>query len=169
GGRIIMKMNSLVDQDVVDALYDASARGVRIDLVVRGVCCLRPGVPGLSDNIRVRSIVGRYLEHSRIYFFANRGNAEYYIASADMMPRNLDSRVEVIVPVADPDLQARLEEVLTANLDDDALAWELGPDDEWRKVPARQGLNVQLRLQELALERVRRRRDGDARGPQQLS
>ncbi|MBV9934356.1 MAG: RNA degradosome polyphosphate kinase [Actinobacteria bacterium] len=168
-GRIIMKMNSLVDQDVVDALYDASARGVRIDLVVRGVCCLRPGVPGLSDNIRVRSIVGRYLEHSRIYFFANRGNAEYYIASADMMPRNLDSRVEVIVPVADPDLQARLEEVLTANLDDDALAWELGPDDEWRKVPARQGLNVQLRLQELALERVRRRRDGDARGPQQLS
>ena len=169
GGRIIMKMNSLVDQDVIDALYDASARGVRIDLVVRGVCCLRPGVPGLSDNIRVRSIVGRYLEHSRIYYFANRGNAEYYIASADMMPRNLDSRVEVIVPVADPDLQARLEEVLTANLDDDALAWELGPDDEWRKVPARQGLNVQLRLQELALERVRRRRDGDARGPQQLS
>ncbi|MBV8959567.1 MAG: RNA degradosome polyphosphate kinase [Actinobacteria bacterium] len=168
-GRIIMKMNSLVDQDVIDALYDASARGVRIDLVVRGVCCLRPGVPGLSDNIRVRSIVGRYLEHSRIYYFANRGNAEYYIASADMMPRNLDSRVEVIVPVADPDLQARLEEVLTANLDDDALAWELGPDDEWRKVPARQGLNVQLRLQELALERVRRRRDGDARGPQQLS
>ena len=168
GGRIIMKMNSLVDPAIVDALYEASSKGARIDLIVRGVCCLRPGVPGLSDNIRVRSIVGRYLEHSRIYFFANGGNPEYYIASADMMPRNLDSRVEVIVPVAAADLQARLEEVLTANLEDDVLAWELGPDDEWRKVPTRAGLNAQVRLQELALDRARRRRDTDARTPLQL-
>ena len=123
----------------------------------------------MRSSIRVRSIVGRYLEHSRIYYFANGGDAEYYIASADMMPRNLDSRVEVIVPVTDPDLQGRLEEVLTANLEDDSLAWELGPDDEWRKVPTGVGVNVQLRLQELAVERVRRRRDGDPRSPQQLS
>jgi polyphosphate kinase len=168
GGRIIMKMNSLVDADVIDALYQASSAGVRIDLIVRGICCLRPGVPGLSENIRVRSLVGRYLEHSRIYYFANRGEAEYYVASADMMPRNLDSRVEVVVPVADPDLQARLEEVLTANLEDDVLAWELGPDDEWRKVPTGAGVNAQLRLQESALDRARRRRDADLRVPLQL-
>jgi polyphosphate kinase len=168
GGRIILKMNSLVDQDVIDALYDASAKGVRIDLVVRGICCLRPGVPGLSDNIRVRSLVGRYLEHSRIYYFANRGAPEYYIASADMMPRNLDSRVEVIVPVANPELQARLEEILTANLEDDMLSWELGPDDEWRKVPTRAGVNAQLRLQDVAVDRARRRRDADPRTPLQL-
>ncbi len=156
GGRIVMKVNSLVDQDVIDALYEASARGVRIDLIVRGICCLRPGVPGLSDNIRVRSIVGRYLEHSRIFAFGERRERHYYIGSADLMPRNLDRRVEAVAPVDDPDLEARLQEILDVNLADDRLAWELGADGTWRKVPEGGGCSTHDRLQELALDRARR-------------
>jgi polyphosphate kinase len=156
GGRIVMKVNSLVDQDMIDALYEASARGVRIDLIVRGICCLRPGVPGLSDNIRVRSIVGRYLEHSRIFAFGERRERHYYIGSADLMPRNLDRRVEAVAPVGDPDLEARLQEILDVNLADDRLAWELGADGTWRKVPEGGGCSTHDRLQELALDRARR-------------
>ncbi|MGQ0615911.1 MAG: polyphosphate kinase 1 [Acidimicrobiia bacterium] len=155
-GRIRAKMNSLVDPDLIDALYAASQAGVEIDLVVRGMCCLRPGVPGLSETIRVRSIVGRYLEHSRVYEFANgagKGRAAAYIGSADWMPRNLDRRVEVLTPVDDAELQGRLREVLDVSLADDVLAWSLGPDGEWAKVPTTTGVESQLVFQELTMAR----------------
>lgn len=155
-GRIVLKMNSLVDPGLIDALYDASRAGVGVDLVVRGICCLRPGVPGLSDNIRVRSIVGRYLEHSRIYHFAHGaadGGAVYYIGSADLMPRNLDRRVEALVPVDDAALQARLHEILDVDLADDRLAWSLGADSRWSRVLGDTGSDTHLRFEELALER----------------
>ena len=158
-GRIVMKMNSLVDQVVIDALYDASRAGVEIDLIVRGICCLRPGVPGLSQNIRVRSIVGRYLEHSRIFAFGPRDDREYYIGSADLMPRNLDRRVEAVVPVENPELQARLQEVLDINLADDTLAWELGADGAWRKTTGDGEVGTHESLQRRATERARRGRE----------
>jgi polyphosphate kinase len=161
-GRIRMKLNSLVDPDMIEALYAASQAGVQIDCVVRGICCLRPGVPGMSENVRVRSIVGRYLEHSRIYEFANGagpGQAASYIGSADLMPRNLDRRVEALTPVSDVRLQERLREILAVDLADDVLAWTLGPDGTWTKVPtASDGTSVDthIRLQELAASRGRR-------------
>jgi polyphosphate kinase len=154
-----MKMNSLVDDEVIDALYRASQAGCQIDLVVRSICCLRPGAPGLSENIRVRSIVGRYLEHSRIYGFGPRPERIYYFGSADLMPRNLDRRVEALAPVADDELRGRLQEILDVNLADDTLAWELGVDGTWAKVPTVEGVNTHRRLQELAVERSRRRRE----------
>ena len=162
GGRaaITLKMNSLVDARMIDALYEASAAGVQVDLVIRGICCLIPGVPGLSDNIRVRSIVGRYLEHSRIYRFANGRGPDLptiLIGSADLMPRNLDRRVEALVPVDEPDLQARLEEILEVNLADDALAWELRSDGRWEHVAGSREADTHLRLQEIARTRARRR------------
>ncbi|HWW52328.1 MAG TPA: RNA degradosome polyphosphate kinase [Acidimicrobiales bacterium] len=165
-GHIIMKMNSLSDSAVIDALYAASDAGVRVELIVRGICCVRPGVPGLSDNIVVRSIVGRFLEHSRIFCFANGpdGRSEYYIGSADMMPRNLDRRIEVIIPVEDPDNQSRLQEILDLNLADDTLAWQQD-DAVWTRVPTVNGVSAQKALQELALERARRRREPDALAP----
>ncbi|HXY95099.1 MAG TPA: polyphosphate kinase 1 [Acidimicrobiia bacterium] len=154
-GQITMKMNALVDAGMVDALYAASRQGTPIDLVVRGICCLRPQVPGLSETIRVRSIVGRFLEHSRVYRFgADPIGAEYLIGSADLMPRNLDRRVEALVPVVDPRLTARLAQLLEANLADDLLSWELGPDGEWTKVRTVDGESTQRRLQELALVRA---------------
>ena len=153
-GRITMKMNALVDAGMIDALYSASQRGVPIDLIARGICCLRPQVPGLSETIRVRSIVGRFLEHSRIYRFgADPAEAEYLIGSADLMPRNLDRRVEALAPVTDPRLRARLAELLDANLADDTLAWELSADGTWHKLPTLLGNSTQRRLQELAIAR----------------
>ena len=137
GGHIILKMNSLVDAALIDRLYAASAAGVKVDLIIRGICCLRPGVEGISENIQVRSIVGRYLEHSRVYYFANGGGSSeprFFIGSADLMPRNLDRRVEVMIRVDDPSSQARLWEALEVNLTDTALAWELGPDNEYQRV-----------------------------------
>ena len=160
-GRIVMKMNSLVDTAVIDELYAASEAGVRIDLVVRGICCLRPGVSGMSENITVRSIVGRYLEHSRIYGFGPREGRRYLIGSADLMPRNLDRRVEAVVPVEEPSLQARLQEILDVCLGDDVLASELHADGSWHKVKEEKGVNAQVRLQEMAFERARRRRELD--------
>jgi polyphosphate kinase len=154
GGRIVLKMNSLVDPDMIDALYEASQAGAEIDLIVRGICCLRPGVPGLSDRIRVRSVVGRYLEHSRVFRFGEREEAEHYMGSADLMQRNLDRRVEAVAPVTDPALAARLDEILSIELEDDALAWTLGPDGSWTKVPTERGSNTHLRLQERAVERA---------------
>jgi len=154
-GRIVMKMNSLVDAEMIDALYDTSQRGTDIDLIVRGICCLRPGVPGLSENIRVRSIVGRYLEHSRIYRFGSeRRGPRMFIGSADLMPRNLDHRVECVTEVLDSDLKDRLDEILRVNLEDDVLAWELGPEG-WSRVPTERGVETHTYLQRLAEERAR--------------
>jgi polyphosphate kinase len=154
GGRIVIKANSLVDTELIDALYEASQAGADIDLVIRGICCLRPGVPEMSDGIRVRSIVGRYLEHSRIFRFG-RDDSQVFIGSADLMPRNLDWRVEALTPVTDPDLRARLDEIIDVNLGDDTLAWELQPDGTWEKVERATGVDTHLRLQELATARTR--------------
>jgi polyphosphate kinase len=154
GGRILLKMNSLVDPDMIDGLYEASQAGADVDLIIRGICCLRPQVAGVSDNVQVRSVVGRYLEHSRIFRFGEHDDREYYIGSADLMQRNLDRRVEALVPVADPSLTARLDEILAVDLEDDTLAWKLGPDGSWTKVPTERGSNTHLRLQEMAVERA---------------
>ncbi|MGH8945619.1 MAG: RNA degradosome polyphosphate kinase, partial [Acidimicrobiia bacterium] len=155
GGHITMKMNSLVDAEVIEALYDASQKATRIELIVRGICCLRPGVDGLSENITVRSLVGRYLEHSRVYRFGARGrDRRYLVGSADMMPRNLDHRVEALTPVEDPDLQFRLDEILDVVLSDDNLAWHLAADGTWRRVPPGTGIDAQVALQDLAQARA---------------
>ena len=126
--RIIAKMNALLDADIIQNLYEASQAGVRIDLIVRGICCLRPGVPGISDRIKVISIVGRFLEHSRIFYFANGGEEELYFGSADWMPRNFDRRVEVIAPIEDRRLHARVCSLLELCLVDNREAWDLSPD-----------------------------------------
>jgi polyphosphate kinase len=134
--QIIAKLNRLADPNIIQALYDASAAGVEIDLIVRGICMLRPGVPGLSENIRVRSIVGRFLEHSRILYFANDGDPEVYIGSADWMPRNLNRRIEVICPINDPRLRSYLrDEVLSAYLRDNVNARLLQPNGTYERVP----------------------------------
>jgi polyphosphate kinase len=166
-GRITIKVNGLTDPEVIDSLYAASLAGVTIDLVVRGVCCLRPGVEGLSDNITVRSIMGRFLEHSRIFRFGDpsgESEARYTIGSGDLMERNLDRRIEVLVPIFDPELRARLEETIGLNLADDTNSWELQADGRWERVAAVTGLSAQRRLRELAVERARRRRS-----PEQLN
>jgi polyphosphate kinase len=135
GGRIIFKMNSLVDLEVIRALYRASVAGVEIDLIVRGMCCLRPGIPGWSETIRVRSIVGRFLEHSRIYYFHNGGDEEVYLGSADMMERNLDRRVEILFPVEDPRHRAQIvQQILPAYLRDTANAQILKSDGTYQPV-----------------------------------
>jgi polyphosphate kinase len=133
-GRIVLKLNSLVDPPVIEALYRASQAGVQIDLIVRGMCSLRPGVAGVSETIRVRSIIGRFLEHSRIFAFGPTGEERFWIGSADMMERNLDRRVEALTPVDDPTLKERLRSIVTLMLADDRRAWELGADDTWRRV-----------------------------------
>jgi polyphosphate kinase len=153
-GRIVFKVNNLIDPATIDALYEASQAGAEIDLIVRSLCCLRPGVAGLSETIRVRSIVGRYLEHSRIFRFGSEERGpSYYIGSADLMQRNLDRRVECVTPVTEPELTARLEEILQVALEDDVLAWQLDLD-RWRKVPTVAGVNSQVRLEELAEQRA---------------
>ena len=152
GGRIIIKVNNLIDQEIIDALYAASQGGAQIDLIVRSMCSLRPGVPGLSDRIRVRSIVGQFLEHSRVFCFGNGGRPEYYLGSSDLMPRNLDRRVEAVVPVGDAKLRQRLQQIFDVLLADDVLAWELGSDGSWKRVPTVRGLSSHARFKELALE-----------------
>jgi polyphosphate kinase len=155
GGRVVIKVNNLVDPEIIDALYAASQRGGEIDLIVRSMCSLRPGVPGLSERIRVRSIVGRFLEHSRIFSFGQGDEAEHYLGSSDLMPRNLDRRVEVVVPVTDSLLRTRIKDILDICLADDVLAWELQPDGGWHRVPTVLGLNSHRRFQELALDWAR--------------
>jgi polyphosphate kinase len=133
-GRIIIKCNACVDPQMIRRLYQASQAGVPIDLIVRGMCSLQPGVPGFSETIHVRSIVGRYLEHSRIFCFGQGERERYFIGSADLMERNLDRRVEAITPVKDEALQDQLRKVLAIMRRDDRRAWVLGDDSEWKRV-----------------------------------
>jgi polyphosphate kinase len=151
--RIAIKLNSLVDQGCIEALYRASQAGVPVDLNVRGICCLRPGIPDVSETINVVSVVGRFLEHSRIYSFHRGEEHKYYIGSADLMPRNLDKRVELITPVEDPDLQAELEDTLERCLADDTFAWTLDAEGQWHR---RQGgsRSVHQELMERTLAQV---------------
>ncbi len=133
-GRIIMKMNSIVDPKTIQALYRASCEGVQIDLIVRGICSLKPGIPGISDNIRVISIIGRFLEHSRAYYFNNGGKEELYLGSADIMQRNLDDRIETLFPVLDKTLVQRVKGDLQLLLTDNVKAWEMNPDGSYTKI-----------------------------------
>ncbi|HXA30994.1 MAG TPA: polyphosphate kinase 1 [Acidimicrobiales bacterium] len=155
-GRIILKANGLTDPAVIDRLYRASAAGVSIDLIIRSRCCLRPGVPGLSENIRVRSIVGRFLEHSRVYRFGGVGDRPLLITlgSADLMERNLDRRIEAIVPIEAPELQERLVALLDLALLDDANTWTLQGDGSWVRVPSGIGISLQDSLRQDALTRL---------------
>lgn len=156
--RIIAKMNSLCDPGIIEALYDASEAGVEIDLIVRGICCLRAGIKGLSEHIRVRSIVGTFLEHSRIFYFENNGNAEYYMGSADWMPRNLDKRVEILFPVEDPILQEEIYHILHIQVSDTKKAHLLMPDGHYVKVDQRgkTPLNSQLYFCEEAMANAKK-------------
>jgi polyphosphate kinase len=150
--RIAIKINSLVDRACIEALYEASCAGVRVDLNVRGICCLRPGVPGVSENIRVVSVVGRFLEHSRVYAFHRDGEWKAYISSADLMPRNLDNRVELAVPIEDPALRAQVIETVELCLADNHNAWDLGADGTWsrRSAPSAEAtINAQQELMSL--------------------
>jgi polyphosphate kinase len=150
--RMIVKLNSLVDQEIIEKLYEASCAGVKIDLIIRGICSLRPKVPGLSENIRVVSIVGRFLEHSRVYYFANAGEPVVYLASADWMPRNFIRRVEIAFPIEDPVLRDELiKEVLPNYLTDHVKARELQPDGTYIRLKPQEGetpSQVQLHFRE---------------------
>src|SRR5262245_29255831 len=148
--RIIAKMNSLVDRDLIEELYKASAAGVQIDLIVRGICCLRPGVPGLSDRIRAISIIDRFLEHARVFYFQNGSEPDYLLASADWMPRNLDNRVEVAFPILEPSLQRQIRDILEIQLADTAKARLLRADGRSERVSA--ASSPPLRSQELLYE-----------------
>jgi polyphosphate kinase len=133
-GHLVFKMNALVDPEMIRMLYRASQAGVKIDLLVRGICCLRPGIPAVSENIRVTSIVGRFLEHSRIYYFRNGGKEEIYLGSADLMPRNLNRRVEILFPVEDPELRGRIRDsILTEYLLDNVKARRMQPDGTYKR------------------------------------
>ena len=154
--HIIAKMNALLEPEIIAALYEASRAGVQIDLIVRGVCALRPGVPGVSDNIRVRSIIGRFLEHTRVFYFHNDGAADVHLASADWMDRNFFRRVEISFPVLDPALKKRvIDEGLKPYLEDNTQAWEMDPDGQYQCKPPRRGKPVVA--QEVLLDLLARR------------
>jgi polyphosphate kinase len=169
-GLVQIKVNSLVDEELIDSLYQASRVGVRVDLVVRGICTLRPGVPGLSDNITVRSVLGRFLEHSRIVRFGDGagdgsgldGSGEYWIGSADMMHRNLDRRVEALVRVTDPAARVELQRVLDLSMDPKTAAFELEPDGSWTRRTAGDGITL-VHPQDALLRRIVHRTQQAAR------
>ncbi len=154
--RVRIKVNSMVDEAIIDALYRASQAGVPVDVVVRGICALRPGVPGLSENIRVRSILGRFLEHSRIFSFENDGDREIFIVSADMMHRNLDRRIEALVRLSDEGHVAELTELLDTSMDEDTISWHLQADGTWVHHGVR-GVELDLQEQLVAARATRRR------------
>jgi polyphosphate kinase len=151
-GHIIAKINALVEPEIIQALYRASCAGVMIDLVVRSLCSLRPGLPGISDNIRVRSIVGRFLEHSRLYYFYANGDEEVYCGSADWMDRNVFRRVEICFPIHDGDMKQRLISDLDLFIQDNAGAWELQPDGSWHEIKTGAGEDI-ISAQATLLER----------------
>jgi polyphosphate kinase len=154
-GRIVAKMNSLTDPQIIMALYEASAAGVQIDLVIRGMCCLRPGLPTVSENIRVMSIIGRFLEHARIFYFRNNGQEEVFIGSADWMSRNLDRRVEAVVPIDDPDIAKDLQEILGVMLADNRQGWDLQTNGHYvQRQPTSDSIakGSQQMLMEMALQ-----------------
>jgi polyphosphate kinase len=156
--RIIGKMNAIVDEDVIEALYRASNAGVEIALLIRGICCLRPGVPGVSETIQVRAIVDRFLEHGRVFSFANGGKREIFISSADWMPRNFHRRVEVMVPIEDDEIKTRIGDILDLQLADNAKAWRLRSDGSYERVEAGPGaapLRSQTRFIEMARDKVK--------------
>jgi len=156
--RIVAKMNAVVDEDVIEALYRASNAGVQITLLVRGICCLRPGVPNVSENIEVRAIVDRFLEHGRVFSFTNGGKREMYISSADWMPRNFHRRVEVMVPIDDEDIKTRLSDILDVQLGDTAKSWRLLSDGRYERIEPKEGatpLRSQQRFIELARDKVK--------------
>ena len=153
--RIIAKMNSLVDTGIIKALYRASMAGVKIDLIVRGICCLKTGIPTVSENITVRSIVGRFLEHSRIYYFENNGDSKIYLSSADWMNRNLDRRVEVAFPIEDERLKAKVMDIIDITLRDNLKAKIQQPDGTYKSIDkrgARELLSSQMEFYRLAKE-----------------
>jgi len=156
--RIVLKMNALVDRACVEALYRASSAGVDIELIIRGACTLIPGVHGMSNRIHVRSVIGEFLEHSRIWRFENDGSPEWYIGSADLMDRNLDRRIEAFVPIDDPDARAELDVILDTMLADDRRSWTLGRDGSWKRTDAISGVpgtfDTHRILRERTLERV---------------
>jgi polyphosphate kinase len=159
GGHLIAKMNALEDREIIEALYEASAEGVEMDLVVRGICRLRPGLPGKSETVRVTSIVGRFLEHGRIFCFANGGRPEYFFGSADWMSRNLDYRVEAVTPVEDPRLKEEIQAILDLELADNVKAWDMRSDGTYvqrRPAPGKEARNSQELLMQRALERAGR-------------
>jgi polyphosphate kinase len=156
--RIVAKMNALVDQPVIEALYRASQAGVPITLLVRGICCLRPGVPRVSETIEVRALIDRFLEHGRAFHFGNGGKDEVYIASADWMPRNFHRRVEAMIPIEDPLIRARLIEILQLQIDDDVKNWMLRRDGTYERVSPKAGgapLRSQARFIEMTRDRVK--------------
>ncbi|CAG4931491.1 polyphosphate kinase 1 [Acidithrix sp. C25] len=157
-GRIIIKVNNLTDPAIIDALYAASGRGVKIDIIARGICCLRPLVPGLSDNIIVKSIVGRYLEHSRVFAFGGtkENPVRIWVGSADLMERNLDRRIEAIFPIEAELDKARILDILRLNLDDDMFSWSMDSSGFYARMETKVGISVQDRLCELATEEARR-------------
>ena len=150
-------MNALVDKMIIDELLLASKAGVKIHLIVRGICCMQVGIPGISDNITVESIVGTYLEHNRIYYFYNDGNPEYFMGSADWMPRNLDKRVEIITPVEDEDIKKKLKHILDVYMADNEKAYYMQPDGSYKKLntTGKELVNSQMTFCKEALEAIK--------------
>jgi len=153
----VLKMNALLDRACVEALYRASSAGVEIDLIIRGACTLVPGVPGVSERVRVRSIIGEFLEHSRIWRFENGGAPEWYIGSADLMDRNLDRRIEAFAPIDDPAARAEIDEILRIMLADDRRSWLLSSDGRWQRTERLTGISGSIDAQQLLKARTAER------------